>query len=234
MNIIRLAIPFFLAVVLLGGCAKTDVTSRQEYSGDKLPRPGQIIVHDFSATPGDVPANSALAGHAAHATPQTPEEIETGRKLGAEVAEELTAEIRKMGLPAVRAASGPTPRVGDLVLKGHFISIEEGTAGKRVLVGFGKGAANLTAMVEGYQMTQQGLRLLGSGQLESGSSKMPGVAAGAAAWAVTGSPIGLVVGGAMKIRGERKDTQTIEGAAKRTADEIAEQLQVKFKEQGWI
>ena len=235
MNIIRLTIPIFLFALLLGGCAKTEVTSRQEYRGGKLPRPSQIIVHDFSATPDDVPANSALAvQQGRHAMPQTAEEVETGRKLGAQVAVELTSEILKMGLPAVRAMSQPTPRVGDLVLKGHFISIEEGKAGKRVLVGFGAGAANMTAMVEGYQVTPQGLRLLGSGQLESGSGKLPGVAAGAAAWAVTGSPVGLVVGGAMKIRGERKDTQTIEGAAKRTADEIAKQLQVKFKEQGWI
>ena len=33
---------------------------------------------------------------------------------------------------------------------------------------------------------------------------------------------------------ESKDTATIESAAKRTADEIATQLQVKFNEQGWI
>jgi hypothetical protein len=234
MKIMSFAIPFFLAV-LLGGCAKTDITSRQEYGGGKLPRPSQIIVHDFSATPADVPADSALAGRQApHATPQTAEEIETGRKLGAQVAKELTAEIRKMGLPAVRATSGPTPRVGDLVIKGHFISVEEGSAGKRVLVGFGKGAADLTAMVEGYQVTEQGLHLLGSGKLESESGKMPGVVAGAVALAATGSPIGLIVGGAAKIRGEKKGTQTIEGAAKMTADEIVEQLQVKFKEQGWI
>ena len=235
MKLSGLAIPFFLVSILLSGCAKTDITSRQEYKGGKIARPGQIIIHDFSATPGDVPANSSLAGvHVEHSTPQTPEQIETGRKLGAQVAAELTAEILKMGLPAVRATAQTTPRVGDLVLKGHFISIDEGKADKRVLVGFGSGAAQLTAMVEGYQVTSQGPRLLGSGQLESGSGKMPGMVAGVAALAATGNPIGLVVGGAAKIRGERKDTQTIEGAAKRTAEEIAKQLQIKFKEQGWI
>ena len=234
MNIMRFALPVFLAALLLGGCAKAKVTSRQEYEGAKLPRPSQIIVHDFSATPGDIPAESSLAGDVAQATPQTAEEIETGRRLGAQVAVELTSEILKMGLPAVRATSQPTPRVGDLVLKGYFIAIEEGKARRRVLIGFGAGAANLTAMVEGYQVTPQGLRLLGSGRLESESGKMPGMAAGAAAWAITDSPIGLIVGGAAKIRGERKDKQTIEGAAQRTAEEIAEKLQVKFREQGWI
>lgn len=234
MNIMRFALPVFIAALILGGCAKTQVTSRQEYEGAKLPRPSQIIVHDFSATPGDIPAESSLAGKVAQAAPQTAEEIETGRKLGAQVAVELTSEILRMGLPAVRATSRSAPRVGDLVLKGHFITIEEGKAGRRVLIGFGAGAANLTAMVEGYQVTQQGLRLLGSGQLESGSGKLPGMVAGAAAWAVTDSPISLIVGGTAKIRGERKDKQTIEGAAKRTAEEIAKKLQVKFKEQGWI
>lgn len=235
MKIMRFAVPFLLFSVILSGCAKTDITSRQEYKGGKIARPGQIIVHDFSATPGDVPANSTLTGvHVEHGTPQTPEQIETGRKLGAQVAAELTSEITKMGLPAIRATAQTTPRVGDLVLKGHFISIDEGKAGKRVLVGFGSGAAQLTAMVEGYQVTPQGLRLLGSGQLESGSGKMPGMATGVVALAATGNPIGLIVGGAAKIRGEKKDTQTIEGAAKRTAEEIAKELQIKFKEQGWI
>jgi hypothetical protein len=38
----------------------------------------------------------------------------------------------------------------------------------------------------------------------------------------------------MKVRGERTGSNTIEGAAKRTADEIAAQLRVAAEKQGWI
>ncbi len=39
--------------------------------------------------------------------------------------------------------------------------------------------------------------------------------------AVTANPIGLVVGGAVKLTGEATGSDTIEGAAKRTAEEIS-------------
>lgn len=57
---------------------------------------------------------------------------------------------------------------------------------------------------------------------------------GVATLAATGNPISLIVGGASKLRGEEKGLETIEGAAQRTAQEIAEKLRVKFQEQGWI
>src|SRR5262245_5382843 len=72
-----------LALLMVAGCASTEVTERQEYKGGKLPRPNHIWVYDFAATPAEVPTGSALAGKPVeHPTPQTPEQIELGRKLG--------------------------------------------------------------------------------------------------------------------------------------------------------
>jgi hypothetical protein len=192
-------------------------------------------VHDFAATPADIPAGSAVAGqYAEHSTPPTTEEIEVGRKLGAQVAQELVAELRGMGLPAVQAAGQPAPRIGDLVLMGYFESVDAGSAEKRIVLGFGSGAAHLRTAVEGYLMTDQGLRRLGSGEVESGGGKMPGVAVPAAVAVASGNPIGLIVGGAVKVGGEVTGQSTIEGAAKRTAKEIGDQLRVAFQKQGWI
>jgi hypothetical protein len=158
--------PALFALLVLTGCASTSVTERQTYTGEKLARPDRIIVYDFAATPADVHAESALTSASAGATtPQTAKDIEEGRKLGAEVARQLVADLQKMGLPAVAAAGQPPPRVGDVVIKGSFVSVEEGSAGKRVLVGFGAGASDLRTVVEGYQMTAQGLRKLGGGEL---------------------------------------------------------------------
>jgi hypothetical protein len=57
---------------------------------------------------------------------------------------------------------------------------------------------------------------------------------GAAGWLVTGSPVGLIVGGGMKIYGEASGNATVEGRAKATAKEIADVLKQRFQQQGWI
>jgi hypothetical protein len=104
--------PIYSPWSVLAGCASSTITARQEYEGGKITRPDRIIVHDFAATPADVPAESEIASrYTDHSTPQTAEQIETGRKLGAQVARELVAEIQDMGLPAVRAAGQPAPPI---------------------------------------------------------------------------------------------------------------------------
>jgi hypothetical protein len=234
MKMLSRAAPLLFALAVLAGCASTQVTSHQPYAGEQLARPDRIIVYDFAATPTEVPADSAVAAQAEGATPQTAEEIEVGRKLGAEVAKQLAADLQGMGLPAVQATGQPPPRPGDIVIKGEFVSIDEGKTGRRVLLGFGSGAAELKTAVEGYQMTPQGLRRLGSGETDSAGGKTPGMVAPLAVYAATANPLGLIVVGAMKLRGERTGSNTIEGAAKRTADEIAAQLRVAAEKQGWI
>jgi hypothetical protein len=223
------------ALILVAGCASTEVTGRQEYKGGKIPRPAHIWVQDFVATAADVPADSPLAGQPIEQpTPQTAEQIATGRQVGKEVAMDLVDEIRNMGLPAVRASSDTKPEVNDLVIKGYLLSVDEGSATKRVAIGFGSGGSELKVAVEGYQMTAQGLRRLGSGSLQSGGGKTPGGAVGVAALIVTGNPVGLIVGGGVKAYGEYSGSAKIEGRAKAIAKEIAEKIKPKFQQQGWI
>ncbi len=223
-----------LALVLVAGCASTEVSNRQYYEGPQLARPDRIIVYDFTADPADVPANSAFGAQIAEAPAPTPEQAELSRKLGAEVAKELVADLQGMGLPAVLAAGQPPPALNDIVIRGYFVSVDEGSAAERVMIGFGRGAAELSTAVEGYLMTAQGLRPLGRGELKSGGGKLPGVVLPLAVLAATANPIGLVVGGAIKASGEATGSATIEGAAKRTAAEIAGQLREAAQKQGWI
>ncbi|HVP12094.1 MAG TPA: DUF4410 domain-containing protein [Phycisphaerae bacterium] len=223
------------ALVLIVGCASTKVSGRQEYQGGKIPRPGHIWIYNFAATPAEVPADSALAGQQVeHPAPQTPEQIETGRQMGTLIATQLVEEIRGMGLPAARASNGTTPAINDLVLRGYLLSIDEGSATKRVAVGFGSGASELKVAVEGLQMTAQGLRKLGSGNVDAAGGKTPGGAVGVAALVVTSSPVGLIVGGGAKAYGEYSGSAKIEGRAKAIAKEIADQIRPKFQQQGWI
>jgi hypothetical protein len=192
-------------------------------------------VYDFASTPAEVPAGSALAGQPIeHPTPQTAEQIAAGQKVGEVIATQLVEEIFNMGLLARKASSDTKPEINDLVIRGYLLSIDEGDATKRVAIGFGSGASQLTAAVEGFQMTAQGLRKLGSGTVDSGGGKTPGGAVGVAALIVTGNPVGLIVGGGAKAYGEYSGSSKIEGRAKAIAKEIAEKIKPKFQQQGWI
>ncbi len=223
-----------LALVFVAGCTSTDVSDRQRYEGPPLPRPDRIIIHDFTADPADVPANSPFAAQLTAAPPPTPEQDELSRKVGAEIAKDLVADLQGMGLPAVLAEGQPPPQVNDIVIRGYFVSVNAGSATERVLLGFGAGDAEVHAAVEGYQMTAQGLRPLGRGQVRSGGGNMPGMVLPVAVLAATANPIGLIVGGAIKATGEATGETTIEGTARRTADAISAQLREAAQRQGWI
>lgn len=222
-------------LVVIAGCASTKVTDRQRLVTGKIPRPNHIMVYDFVATPADMPADSVLVGQSpVSPTSQTAEQIETGRRVGAEIAARLVEEIRSMGLAAEGASTRTTPQINDIVIRGALLSIEEGSTAKRLAIGFGSGASRLSVAVEGYQMTAQGLRKLGSGTVESGGAKGPGAAVPLAVTLVTANPLGLIVSSGIKVYGEASGNSKIEGRAEQAAKTIADELKIRFRQQGWI
>jgi hypothetical protein len=200
-----------------------------------LARPNQIWVYDFIADPARLPADSSIGpGLSAPSTPLTAEELETGRRLSALIAKSLVADIQAMGLPAVQAGPGAAPQVGDGVIRGYLVSVQAGSGVQRFVIGFSAGSSEIDTVVEGYVMTPQGLRPLGSGTLSSSGNKTPGIIAPSAVAIATRNPIGLIIVGATRIYGEASGSNTPEGRAKATADAIAEQLKIRFREYGWI
>ncbi len=203
-----------------------------------LPRPNQIWVYDFVAAPSDMPADSSLAGQVgAPSEPPTPEEIETARKYGALIAQRLVEDIQGMGMPATEAGPGSSPQVGDGVIRGYIVSTGGGGAGgfaKRMVIGFGAGTAEMETVVEGYAVTPQGWRKLGSGTLTSSGNKTPGLIVPAAVAIAAANPVGLIVVGGVKVVGAATGRSGLEGRAKATADEIAAQLKIRFQDRGWI
>jgi hypothetical protein len=139
-----------------------------------------------------------------------------------------------MGLPAERGVFGQNMQPNDIVIRGYLVSVDPGSATKRMTIGFGSGAAELATLIEGYQVTPQGLRKLGSATVDAKGNKTPGAGVGAASWAITGSPVGFAVTSGLKIYGEASGRAGIEGRAKQTAKEIAERLKRRFQEEGWI
>ena len=224
---VKIALPLFsvAVVALLAGCASTTISNRQQLVTGPMPKPAHIWVHDFAATAADLPADSALAGQPdVDTTPQTAEQIEEGRMLGAQIAAQLVEQIRAMGLPAEQTSTEPPLQVNDLLIRGYLISVQEGDATKRVVIGFGQGASELKTAVEGFQMTANGLRKIGSGNLDAGGNKSPGAALGVIGLIATANPAGLIISGGMHVYAEKSGSSTVEGRAKQTAKEIAEVL----------
>ena len=235
MTLSRCAAAFSVALAFVAGCASTEVTQQTPMANQAIARPDRILVYDFVASSRDVPGDAAIAGKvSAPSKPLTAEQIATGNKLGSLIAKELVADIQAMGLRAVQAGPGSSPQVGDGVIRGYLVSVEGGSAAKRFVIGFGSGKAEMETVVEGYVMTPQGLRKLGSGTLSSAGAKTPGTVMPAAVAIGTGSPVGLIVVGGTKLYGEVSGRTGLEGRAKATADEIAEQLKIRFQDRGWI
>ena len=231
---VRTALGVLIAacITITISCASSEMTARKRYAAnEQLPKPGRIIVYDFAATPADIAADAAIRSHYQKRTmSQTAEQIRLGKQLGDIVARELVKEILKLGMPAERAYTGPPPGIGDLLIKGEFISVDEGSRMKRMLIGFGAGSGELKTHVEGYQITAKGERWLGEGEVKTAGGKMPGMLVPVAGGAKAGS---IAVSGGMNIAQE-KGPESLEGAAKRTAQEIAKTLSKAFARQGWI
>jgi hypothetical protein len=230
----RSRIIWCLSVLLfIAGCASTKVSNREQLVYGQLPRPSMIWVYNFAATSSDVPANSAWSGQFSGQS-QTPEQIAEGRQVGSEIASQLVAQIQDMGMPAAVAVQGTMPQVNDLVIRGYLVSVDQGSAAKRIVVGFGSGASELDVAVEGYQETPQGLRELGQGTISSESGKTPGGALGLVTLLATHNPAGLIVSTGAHLYGEKSGKSTVEGRAKQAAKKIADVLKQRFQEQGWI
>ena len=238
MKICTNAVNFVFGFAMLAGCASTNVTRQTPMTAPGLARPNQIWVYDFIASYSDMPSGSSLAGRVGRpSTAPTSEELEAGRRYGALIAQDLVQNIQAMGMPAIQAGPGASPQVGDAIIRGYIVSTEGGGAGamaKRLVIGFGAGTAEMDTVVEGFVVTSQGLRRLGSGTLSSSGNKTPGLIVPAAVTIATGSPVGLIVVGGAKLYGAASGRSGLEGRAKATADEIANQLRIRFQDRGWI
>ena len=226
-----------LAMMVASGCATSKIETEHLVEGG-LPRPNQILVYDFAATPDEVPADSFITREFSVDTTaaQTAEETAAGRDLGSQIAAGVAAHLREKGLPAKRVPIGTTVPTGvnDVVFRGYLVSVKEGSATKRIIIGFGAGASELKGAMEGFQVTEQGLRKLGSGTGKFTGSKGPGVATGGAGYAATGTPAGLIVSSGMRLYGEARGSSKIQARAQTAAKEIAKVLEKRARELGWI
>ena len=224
-----------LTLIGLSGCGRTSVESVDVRAGG-LPRPQRIVVHDFAVSASAVALDSAIGARALEAVKGEPE-VQAHLRIGEEVAKTLTEnlvrEIGKLGIPTVTAA-GATPVTGpSLHIEGQFLTVDQGNRLRRAVIGFGAGASEVRTMVQVFETTGEGRALVEDFYTTAKSSRKPGfgpmAGAGAAlSTAATSAAVSSGVGVATA------HSQTVEGDAKNTAEEIVKMLKKFFVEQGWI
>ena len=225
-----------MGLFFLVGCASSGVEKKETTAaGEDMVKPNRIVIGEFTATPDRIPDRAEIAAYFEdREEAPSAEEIALGHALGDQVAQDLVSKLNEMGIPAVREETAGPLAPSDALLEGYFVTIDEGDRLQRMLIGFGAGAAELRTLVEVYQMTDSGLTNLGFAEVEAEGGMLPGMLVPIGAGAATGNLLrGAVVGGAVATVKEI-GPETIEAAAERTAQEIAEAIEEAYEERGWM
>ncbi|HYB42579.1 MAG TPA: DUF4410 domain-containing protein [Candidatus Methylomirabilis sp.] len=224
-----------LALMAWAGCARTSV-EHVDVRATGMPRPDLIIVHDFAVSPEQVALDQGVASRIGQMVKDTPE-AEAQQKVGQDVAravtEKLVAEILKLGIPAEPAATAAPVAGPTLSVEGQFLSVDEGNRTRRMIIGFGAGASEVRTLVQIYETTGEGRRMIEDFYTTVKSSRKPGFGPMAGVGAMAGrAATSAGVSAGVGLATER--SQTVEGDATHTAEEIAKVLSQYFAQQGWI
>ncbi len=246
---LRTVLPAVL-VALIGflgvGCGKTVVQPGAQFSGAALAqRPERILVYDFAVTTAEVKENQGMFQSKINEV-QGITTREHEQEIAAEVrkvaAEELVEGIRKMGLPAERAAADMLMTPRSLGIVGQFVDVDEGNKAARMVIGFGQGQSRVDIRVQvfGHGLTRDEakeaapIKLLAF-ETHADSGTMPGalVTAGAGAAAQGGVTAGMAAAnvgvGAVKSYRSAMGQMT-----SRSAEQAVAYLSEFFFIQGWI
>lgn len=225
----------FLAVLIVAfgvGCAGGSVEPGAQYTkGESLPRPPVVLVYDFTVDPADVDVDKLGPNFVSGEAP-TSERLQQGRAVAQALSEELVTKMAKLGITARRGGGSTNVPMHALLVKGQFVSIEEGDQIGRVVVGFGAGGGGLQAHVQIYQQTETGLKPVSEAKGEAHGRKTPGVAGPAAVAAGAGMFVGLTVSSTVTAGSELKGD--MDTHVKNLAEEFAERAEIFYKGQGWL
>jgi len=230
---IRGAVGLAAAVVIFVGCATARVENAQEAGDRTLPRPARVVVFDFDTGAADVRVGSSPRTRIRNAvglSVQAPDLL--GEAVADTLATRLVEQITALGLPAVRAAGADPPGVNDLIVMGQFVRIDEGSMGKRFVIGFGAGATEVRTQVEIFQVRAAGWQPVQQFDTVATGSRMPGAAVfvtgGAVAGrAATSAAISTGVGAVREL------FVSIDADARRTAEQITARVSDLSTAQRW-
>jgi hypothetical protein len=224
-----------LVAALFSGCTSTKVTSQNQYLGF-LPKPHRVLVYDFAVSPDEVELDSGLAklDELAKKESRNAQELVIGRKVAAAMSTNLLKEVQALGIPAIHATKDTPVQTTDLLLKGQFISIDEGNAAERVVIGLGLGRTDVKTMTQVYGFVKGQKSVVDEFDVNAESGRKPGMAETMGAGALTGHLLVSAVASTGVAVGSEAFSANVEADTKRTAKIITQQLKVFYLDQGWV
>ncbi len=236
-TLIDLRVAAFLAGLTLSACASTDIETEDVYSGaTPLAKPDQVIVFDFAVSPDEVELEHGLAADVkdlVEKAPRSEKEREIGQTVSNALAEKLVEDLRGKGLPVVRAGDLATLGERRLLVKGQFVSIDEGNRTERMVIGLGLGRSKVETRVQLYEPLHGREQLLEQLEAETKSGRKPGMAEMMGVGALAGHLLtSTVLSGGLGVASESLSTN-VTALSKTMAQKVAAEILEFYKKQGW-
>ncbi len=224
--------------LVLAGCAGATVSQESTSAPVTNARPQQIVVYPFATNPSEVTLNQGplqrvfrnVSGANADA-----EQSKIADETAEDVCQQVAAALNQKGYSALCQKRGVPAGTGNiLVIDGQFTKIDEGNTARRLVIGFGAGAASLDTSVYVVQPAPDGgQRQILSFDTHADSGKMPGAAVTGPVGAAGGASAGVAAGASVAMGGAKTYSSSMGYLGGKTADQIVQSLVNYFAAQGW-
>ena len=205
------------ALLALAGCMTSpQITDYQMVMNERPLPPNHILVYDIAATPQDIPSDAPVGARMSPGVALSPEQIVADRQLGTNMAVELIATLRQMGLPAEHAAPGTVPQANDVAVRGCFVSLHAGPTNYWT-IGLDNSASEWLVAAEGFQITAQGVGRRPAMSTTAAGADTPGV----------------IFTSGVKVEDKATARARLDAWSHQAVREIAERVKVRFQEQRW-
>ncbi len=222
-----------LVCVFVAACGQTGIRRAALVPETNLTRPNRILLYDFAVSEQEVKEYQGIMRQ----QPTIKDASERERLLAMDVkdalAEEVIDGLKPLGFIVERVGREAKVSGSDLLIAGHFVTVDEGNPLHRLVIGFGSGASSVQSEVQVYQ--GQDKRKLLDFTTQSDSGIMPGAAPmlGAGAAVQGGVTAGMVVANAA-MSGVKTYKSDVARMAAASGDQVARYLSEFFAKQGWI
>lgn len=220
-------------IFFLAACGQTGVRYAKFTEEKNLPRPSRIIVYDFAVSEREVTEYQGIMRQ----QPNVRDAAKRERQIAAEVKDALAGEmvggLRGLGFTVERVSRGTAATGTELLVDGHFFTVDEGSPLRRLVVGFGSGASTVQSQVKVYQ--GGATRKLMEFATHADSGKLPGSATTLSAGAVAhgGVTAGRLVASAA-VSGVDTYRSEVARMGAASGDQVVRYLSEFFARQGWI
>jgi hypothetical protein len=220
--------------ILYLGCAGASVEGAQRINPYvPLARPPVFLVYDFAVTPEDVVVDSFGSDFA---PPQeSPEPLDDDRAVARALAEAIVERLQGRGISAQHCGPWSEVPANAFVLKGQFVTINEGSRLARMTIGFGVGRQDLRVRAQVYQWSGTLMHRVRRKEARGHGDRMPGMALPMGVGAAATGGVALlpaVIGGSLQV------TQEVVGELRptihRLADVITEETVQFYQSEGWL